>query len=105
MIKSASAPPVSRAKSAFLAANQPNPFNPRTTIRFGVPVEGHVSVIVYDQRGRRVRTLLEGQHPAGEFETSWDARDERGRPVASGTYFYELRTNGQILSRKMSLVR
>ncbi len=100
-----SAPAVTRPSAAFLAHNHPNPFNPNTTIRYGVPRAGQLSLIVYDLRGRRVRTLVEGYRPAGNFEESWDGRDERGRPVVSGTYVYKLRTESAVLSRKMSLVR
>ena len=100
-----SAPALTRPSAAFLAHNHPNPFNPNTTIRYGVPRAGQLSLIVYDLRGRRVRTLVEGYRPAGNFEESWDGRDERGRPVVSGTYVYKLRTESAVLSRKMSLVR
>jgi hypothetical protein len=100
-----SAPVLRRPVAAFLEHNHPNPFNPITTIRFGVPRSGHLSLIVYDLRGRKVRTLFEGYRPAGSFEERWDGRDEDGRPVVSGTYLYKLRTENEVLSRKMSLVR
>ncbi|MFO7609512.1 MAG: S8 family serine peptidase, partial [Candidatus Krumholzibacteriia bacterium] len=84
----------------------PNPFNPRTVLRFaargGVPAE----LAVYDVRGRRVRTLVQGVLDPGPQEVAWDGRDERGRGVPSGQYFARLQEGeGEPAVRKLMLVR
>ncbi|MGH7456533.1 MAG: FlgD immunoglobulin-like domain containing protein, partial [bacterium] len=73
-----------------LAQNYPNPFNPETIIRFYLNERQRVQLVIYDVTGQRVRTLLEGELPAGEQAISWDGRDQQGKAVASGVYFYEL---------------
>jgi hypothetical protein len=98
--------PVSPQAELFLAQNQPNPFNPVTTIRFRVPPPGQkVTLRVFDPAGRRVVTLLENQMVSGEQKIPWHGRDEADRAVASGVYFYQLRTDRQALTRKLMLIR
>jgi hypothetical protein len=91
---------------AFLNPNAPNPFNPNTTITYGVDREGPVQLDVFDSRGRLVRSLL--QQPrmaAGIYHSVWDGRDQRGRAVASGVYHTRLVVNGRHLTQRMTLVR
>ena len=95
-----SGPPAAR-----LAANYPNPFNPTTMVRFGVPRPGHVRLAVYDVAGRRVAVLVDRMMGAGEFTASWDGRDEGGRSVASGVYFARMTMEGFSATRKMVLLR
>jgi hypothetical protein len=71
-----------------LGANYPNPFNPVTHIRFGVPQESDVTLKVYDLLGRQVAVLAEGRHPAGYFTAAWDTRSSAGTAVSTGVYFY-----------------
>ncbi len=78
-----------------LVGNHPNPFNPMTVIRFALPTTQDVELSVFDVRGQRVRTLVHGTMPAGHHEVTWQGRDEGGRQVASGTYFYRLATDGE----------
>ncbi len=74
-----------------LLQNHPNPFNPQTTISFDLPRPAAVSLRVFDVSGRLVRALLEGEVVAeGRQEVVWDGRDDGGRRVGSGTYFYRL---------------
>ena len=77
-----------------LTGNRPNPFNPRTTISFAVPVAGQVSLRVMDVRGQLVRTLIDESIAAGRHARIWDGADSRGRPVASGVYLYRLEFHG-----------
>jgi subtilisin family serine protease len=89
-----------------LAANVPNPFNPRTKIHFELAHAGAVDVAVFDARGRRVRTLwAQRLAPAGPSAVTWDGTSDDGRPVASGIYFAQLVTEGRVLWRKMALLR
>ncbi len=85
--------------------NQPNPFNPRTAIRFDLPTAGPVRLSVYDLAGRLVRVLVEGRIAAGSHEAVWDGRDADGRGMASGSYFARLETNSARETTRMMLVR
>lgn len=87
-----------------LEQNQPNPFNPQTTIRYALSMAAHTALEVFDAAGRRVTTLLDEQRPAGVGEVTWDARDGRGERVASGLYFYRLRAGDREVTRKMLVV-
>lgn len=88
-----------------LQQNAPNPFNPSTTIRYDVPAPGgHVTLAVYDVQGRLVRTLLDRRESAGSKSVGWDGRNNAGSRVASGTYFYRIKSGGNVLTRKMTLL-
>lgn len=88
-----------------LEGNHPNPFNPSTTIRFAVPRDMEIQLVVFDLAGRRVATLVDGQMAAGLHEVSWLGRDERGGQVASGIYFCRLADGQSVHTRKMMLVK
>ncbi len=86
--------------------NHPNPFNPRTDIRFATAREGRVTLALYDVKGRLVRTLASGRFPAGQHVVTWDGRDDRGADAPSGVYLARLRdADGVDASRKLTLVR
>jgi hypothetical protein len=88
-----------------LRQNNPNPFNPATTIRFGLLSEGRVTLRVYDVGGRLIRTLVDGKRPPGWYEAVWNGLDQSGRSVASGVYFCRLRMGDLGKTRKMVLLR
>jgi hypothetical protein len=88
-----------------LLPNTPNPFNPSTTVRFDVPREGRVSVVVYDARGRWVTRLVDEVRKPGHHTVVWNGRDERGVPVASGMYLYRMQAEGFDQVRKMMLLK
>jgi hypothetical protein len=89
-----------------LRANVPNPFNPITTIDYDVRRGGaDVSITIYDVSGRLVRTLVRDHRAAGHYRTQWDGRDEAGRPVASGVYFYRMQAADFSETRKMVLLK
>jgi subtilisin-like proprotein convertase family protein len=88
-----------------LVGNAPNPFNPRTVLRFDLARAGQVELDIYDLRGRLVRPLLTGEWPAGNHEVIWDGRDGQGRALSSGTYLARLRADGEIQQHKMLLLR
>ena len=88
-----------------LDANFPNPFNPMTNIRFALPNAQLVDLAVYDLQGRRVATLVSETMSAGAHVVTWTGRDELGRAVSSGTYFYRLTTGEEILTGKMLLMK
>jgi hypothetical protein len=89
----------------FLAQNVPNPFNPATTISFGLADEGHVTLVVYDASGRRVRTLVDRRYDAGAHNAVWDGRNDRGQPVTTGIYFCRLVAGGETFTQKMLLLK
>ena len=60
---------------------------------------------IFDVSGRRVRKLLSGESPEGPRSLFWDGRDESGRELASGVYFYRLKAGGQSRTRKLVLLR
>jgi hypothetical protein len=90
---------------AALLQNRPNPFNPVTRIPYIVPVSSLATLRVYATDGSLVRTLVNRMTPAGAHEAFWDGRDDSGKPVASGIYFYQLNTGKTTLSRKMLLLK
>ncbi len=92
-------------RGAYLRQNHPNPFNPTTALEFGLPRGGAASVRVFDLHGRLVRTLVNGQLPAGQHRATWDGKDGHGRPVASGVYFVQLAGPGVSESRRMILTK
>jgi hypothetical protein len=88
-----------------LLQNFPNPFSPATVVRYSVPTDGPVSVVIYDVQGRRVRTLADGFKSAGSYEDEWDGRDDSGQQVTSGVYFYQLNVGGTTQAKKMIRLR
>jgi hypothetical protein len=91
--------------AVVLAQNHPNPFNPRTTIRFALPRAQDVTLRIFDVQGKLVRTLIEGPQTAGAHEAVWEGRDDRGGQVPSGTYLYRLRSGDGDETRKMLLLK
>jgi hypothetical protein len=87
-----------------LDQNSPNPFNPRTTIKYATSAVGPVQVDIFDASGRHVRNLLDRTLPAGEHEINWFGDDDTGHAVATGVYFYTVRAGRDSATRKMILV-
>jgi flagellar hook assembly protein FlgD len=89
-----------------LHQNAPNPFNPETTIRYSVAQDGKAAIHIYSVSGTLVRTLVEGHHAAGSYSKRWDGRDDHGRRLASGVYFYKLETpSGTTDSKKLIMLK
>jgi hypothetical protein len=90
-----------------LEQNFPNPFNPATTIQYEIATEQYVNLTIYDVAGDLVRSLVgEVQAPrARGYTVTWDGKDGRGDPVASGVYFYRLVGKEFSETRKMVIVR
>jgi hypothetical protein len=91
--------------SAFrLGPARPNPFGPRTTIAYDLPKPSRVRLMIYDVAGRVVRTLVNDDRPAGSLTAVWDGRDDAGRALPKGVYFYEMRAGGFQSQRRMTLL-
>jgi hypothetical protein len=89
-----------------LHQNVPNPFNPTTVIRYGVPEwGGDVTLRIYDVSGRLVRTLVDGTEGPGVKTVTWDGRNDRGQTVSSGVYFYRMTAPGFEMTQKMVLLQ
>ncbi len=86
------------AVSPRLEQNYPNPFNPSTTIRFYLPRTSRVRLEIFDILGRKIRTLVDGVRPAGEYRVTWDGTDGSARQLSGGVYFYRLIVNGSSLN-------
>ena len=95
----------STVHSVALFQNHPNPFNPTTSIRFSVPKRAHVTLQIFNAEGKLITTLISRVIDPGLQEIEWDGRDGRGHTTGSGVYFYRLEAGGQILSRKMILIK
>jgi hypothetical protein len=98
------AAPIPRLAAPALTS-RPNPFNPRTELAFALARGGQVDLAVYDLQGRRLRTLVAGERPAGQHVVTWDGTDGSGRGVASGVYLAVLRTPEGQAARRLCLVK
>jgi len=84
-----------------LSQNYPNPFNPTTTIGYGVPENGEVTLEVFDIIGRKVATLIRGEHKtAGRYTINFDASN-----LASGMYIYRLKAGSSVITKKLTLIK
>jgi len=88
-----------------LLGNYPNPFNPETRISFSLASENNVSINIYNIRGQLVKELLSDRLGSGEHSVVWNGKDDRGRAVSSGLYFYRLQTENYRAVRKMMLLK
>jgi hypothetical protein len=91
--------------SFALKGNFPNPFNPKTTIRFALAANEHVHLSVYDLGGRLVKTLVDEPMTADNHEVVWDGKDNSGARVASGVYFYKLVAGDFNATEKMVMLK
>ncbi len=84
----------------------PNPFNPMTKIEFRLPHKGLAELAVFNSKGERVATLVNGELDAGDYARTWNGRDDSGAPVSSGVYYVRLRLDTESSSvQKVTLVK
>jgi hypothetical protein len=88
-----------------LQQNYPNPFNPVTTLRYDLPENGLVTIIIYDMLGREVKTLINQSQNAGYRTVIWNATNDYGKPVSAGTYLYQIQAGEYISTKKMVLLK
>lgn len=88
-----------------LYGNYPNPFNPETTISFGLPKAMRVKVLVFNVLGREVALLYDGPMSAGTQHLTWNGSDRSGRQLSSGLYFYRVEGGTTALTGKMLLMK
>ena len=88
-----------------LSQNAPNPFNPETIISYALPQSEQVKLVIYNVLGQEIRTLVNAFKPAGRYRVVWNSKDDFGRSVSSGIYFYQI-TAGEFLdTRKMLILK
>ena len=88
-----------------LQQNFPNPFNPSTEIRFDIPENEHVTLIIYNMMGQKVKTLASGNMIPGYHSIIWNGTNDIGAKVATGTYFYSINTSNFQSIRKMLFLK
>ncbi len=83
-----------------LSQNYPNPFNPSTTFNYSIPTQSKVVIKVFDILGNEVATLMDEEKSVGTYELTWYAEQ-----LPCGVYFYHLKTNSFVQTRKMLLMK
>ncbi|MCS5639372.1 MAG: T9SS type A sorting domain-containing protein, partial [Candidatus Marinimicrobia bacterium] len=85
--------------------NYPNPFNPITNIKYDISEVADVRLEIYNIAGQRIRTLVQGQQEPGRYKVQWAAKNDYGRPVASGMYIYRIRAGDFVSVKKLVLMK
>ena len=85
--------------------NFPNPFNPVTTLRYDLPEDAIVNIIIYDMMGRVVKTLVNGEQTVGYKSLQWNAIDDAGKPVSAGVFLYRIHAGEFKQTKKMVLLK
>jgi len=88
-----------------LRGNYPNPFNPTTSIEYSLTKDTHVSIVVYNLKGQKVKTLVNKDMEEGRHTMIWNGTDENNSRVTSGIYLYKLKAGGFQQTRKMILLK
>ncbi|MEA1973216.1 MAG: FlgD immunoglobulin-like domain containing protein, partial [Candidatus Cloacimonadota bacterium] len=88
----------------FKSSNYPNPFNPITTIKYYLPKDDFVNISIYNIKGQKVKTLINENMRSGNHKVEWHGKDENGKSVSSGVYFYHLNVDGKNKSIKKCLL-
>jgi calcineurin-like phosphoesterase family protein/carboxypeptidase family protein/flagellar hook capping protein FlgD len=97
--------PSAARSNLVMYPNHPNPFNPRTTVKYALPAVGHARVSIIDLRGREVKLLVDEVQQAGEQSVVWDGLDRDGHSAPSGTYIAHVSAGGQVRTTKITLAR
>jgi len=88
-----------------LHQNYPNPFNPTTTLRYDLPEDANVNIIIYDMMGRVVSNLARSKQNAGYKFIQWNATNNQGQPVSAGLYLYTIEAGEFRQTKKMILLK
>jgi len=99
-------PPYNIIQDFILYQNYPNPFNSSTTIKFQLKTSSLVTLVLFDITGKEVIRLIDNRkYYTGEHSISWDGRDQTGKEVSSGIYYYSLKAGSSRETRKLILLR
>lgn len=88
-----------------ISQNYPNPFNPETTIKYSIKEDTRIFIEIYNIKGQKVKTLINEFREAGYHSVIWNGKDNNGKPVASGLYFYRMKTANYDAMRKMIMLK
>ena len=88
-----------------LKQNYPNPFNPSTTIQYSLPEAAKVQLDIFNVKGQLIKTLVNGEMPAGMHSVVWNGRDMNNQAVASGVYFYRISSPQNTQTKRMLLMK
>ena len=88
-----------------LYQNYPNPFNPITTLKYDLPEDSFVDIIVYDMLGNVVNNLINKNQNSGSKSVQWDATNNQGEPVSAGVYLYKIQASEFSQTKKMILLK
>ncbi|MFA4839469.1 MAG: T9SS type A sorting domain-containing protein, partial [Candidatus Neomarinimicrobiota bacterium] len=83
----------------------PNPFNQSTTIRYEIPKETFVRIVIYNLNGEVVSKIAESSHQPGYYEARWNGMNQRGNVVSSGIYFVRMATESYLHTQKILLMK
>ena len=89
----------------ILSQNYPNPYRHNTTISYAIPKSGKVSLKIYNIKGQLVKTLVNGHKEKGYYTEIWDGKNNNGKRLANGIYFYKIKIGSKSKVRKMLLLR
>ncbi|MDD3235487.1 MAG: carboxypeptidase regulatory-like domain-containing protein [Candidatus Cloacimonetes bacterium] len=102
---SANEDPIIPVIATELKGNYPNPFNPETTISFNMKETAPVSLEIYNVKGQLVKTMLNGVQEMGNHSVVWNGKDNNGRAVSSGVYYYKMNTGSYSSTMKMIMMK
>jgi hypothetical protein len=88
-----------------LLQNYPNPFNPETTIKYRLPTASQVTLQVYDIMGRVVKTLVDRFQSPGNYDMTWDGKNNENMVVPSGEYFYRMQVDDFVMTKKLLFIK
>jgi flagellar hook assembly protein FlgD len=88
-----------------LSQNYPNPFNPETVIKYALPEDCHVELLIYNILGQKVKTLVDEYQDSGFRMVHWNGRDDKGNELASGVYFCKITAGKYVEVKKMTVLR
>ena len=91
--------------SFVLGPNYPNPFNPETTVSFGLPRDCDIELVIYNIRGQRIRALNIGRLKAGWHHVTWNGLDDSGKLVGTGVYLLQMKAGDFESTRKMMFMQ
>ena len=89
----------------ILKGNYPNPFNPSTIIHFSLNTESNLRIDIYNIKGQKVTTLIDGNMKPGNYQVEWNGTDDNNRSVSSGIYFYRMTTSYYTAIKRMTLMK
>jgi acetyl esterase/lipase len=96
----------SKPTSKFtISSNYPNPFNPSTTIEYSLKKDSKIEIQILDSLGRPARSLFKGRSASGTHTITWDGRDDNGKTMPSGAYYYQIVSEAGSSARKMLLLK